>query len=85
MATMKKIPLAFPLKRGDHEINEITIREPQTGDLRGLETFSILRMDVNTHRILVARLSDITEPEFSSLNVKDLTKIQTEVVNFFAD
>ncbi|HBC3836235.1 TPA: phage tail assembly protein [Vibrio parahaemolyticus] len=82
---MAKVELKKPLKRGDNEITEINLREPDTGSLRGLEMFSILRMDINTHRQLVPRISDITANEFDMLKPSDLVAVQTEVVGFFTE
>lgn len=82
---MSKVMLKKPIKRGDDEITEINLREPDTGSLRGLEMFSILRMDINTHRQLVPRISDITANEFDMLKPSDLVAVQTEVVGFFTE
>ncbi|HGY9586742.1 TPA: phage tail assembly protein [Vibrio harveyi] len=82
---MAIVELKKPLKRGDIEITEINLREPDTGSLRGLEMFSILRMDINTHRQLVPRISDITANEFDMLKPSDLVAVQTEVVGFFTE
>lgn len=82
---MAKVVLKKPLKRGENEIAEINLREPDTGSLRGLEMFSILRMDINTHRQLVPRISDITANEFDMLKPSDLVAVQTEVVGFFTE
>lgn len=80
---MKTVLLKKPLKQGDNEITEVTLREPSTGELRGLEMFSILRMDVNTHRTLVPRLSKLTANEYDMLSPRDLLSVQEEVVGFF--
>ncbi|MCC3798269.1 phage tail assembly protein [Vibrio parahaemolyticus] len=82
---MSKVMLKKPIKRGDDEITEINLREPDTGSLRGLEMFSILRMDINTHRQLVPRISDINANEFDMLKPSDLVAVQTEVVGFFTE
>ncbi|NAX31989.1 phage tail assembly protein [Vibrio sp. V37_P2S8PM304] len=82
---MSEVILKTPLKRGDADIKKITFREPDTGTLRGLEMFSILRMDVNTHRQLVPRISDITANEFDMLKPYDLVAVQSEVVSFFTE
>jgi hypothetical protein len=79
------VPLKQPLRRGDTEITEITLREPDTGSLRGLETVAILRMDVASHAKLVPRLSNIDENLFYTLGPKDLVAVQQEVVGFFVD
>lgn len=82
---MSQVTLKRPLKRGEEEIGEIVLREPETGSLRGLEMFSILRMDVNTHRTLVPRISNITANEFDMLAPSDLVAVQSEVVSFFTE
>lgn len=82
---MATVILKHPIKRGDAEITEVDIREPETGSLRGLEMFSILRMDVNTHRQLVPRISTLTANEFDMLKPSDLVAVQTEVVGFFTE
>ena len=74
-----------PIKRGDNAITELTFREPDTGSLRGLEMFGILRMDINTHRTLVPRISDCDANMFDALTPKDLVAVQNTVVNFFVE
>ncbi|HAS3046054.1 TPA: phage tail assembly protein [Vibrio parahaemolyticus] len=81
----KTITLSRPLKQGDNEIKEITFREPTTGSLRGLEMFSVIRMDVNTHRQLVPRISNLDANLFDQLSPKDLITVQNEVVSFFME
>ncbi|MFD2178515.1 phage tail assembly protein [Veronia pacifica] len=80
MATVK---LSFPLKRGEKAIKTLDITKPDTGSLRGLEIFSLLRMDVNAHRQLLPRISSLTANEFDALDPVDLVAVQTEVVGFF--
>ncbi|EGQ9107509.1 phage tail assembly protein [Vibrio cholerae] len=82
---MSKVTLKRPLKRGEDDIIEIEFKEPNTGSLRGLEMYSILRMDVNTHRTLVPRISNITANEFDMLAPYDLAAVQSEVVSFFTE
>jgi len=82
---MKTVLLIKPLKQGENEITEVTLREPTTGELRGLEMFQILRMDVNAHRTLVPRLSKLSANEFDMLAPRDLLKVQEEIVGFFTE
>ncbi|MHA6195523.1 phage tail assembly protein [Pseudomonas wadenswilerensis] len=81
----KTVTLTRPLKRGDQEITEVTLREPSAGELRGLEMFDVIRMGVNAHRILVPRISNITANEFDALSPRDLLSVNTEVVGFFTE
>ncbi|MDG9884098.1 phage tail assembly protein [Pseudomonas sp. GD04058] len=81
----KTVTLTRPLKRGDQEITEVTLREPSAGELRGLEMFDVIRMGVNAHRTLVPRISNITANEFDALAPRDLLSVNTEVVGFFTE
>lgn len=79
------VPLKRPIKRGDTEITEVTFREPGAGELRGLDMFDVIRMNVTAHRTLVPRIANITANEFDLLAPKDLMAVQTEVVAFFME
>jgi hypothetical protein len=79
------VTLKRPLKRGETEITEVTFREPGAGELRGLDMFDVIRMNVTAHRTLVPRISNITANEFDVLSPKDLMAVQTEVVAFFME
>lgn len=80
-----ELTLSKPLTRGDTEIKIATFREPDTGSLRGLEMFGVLRMDINTHRILVPRISNLDSNLFDALSPRDLVAVQNMVVNFFME
>lgn len=82
---MKEVTLNRAIKRGDKEIEAVTLREPSTGDLRGLDMFDVLRMNVTAHRNLIPRIANITANEFDALSPKDLLAVQQEVVAFFAE
>ncbi|MCO7217122.1 phage tail assembly protein [Halomonas sp. OfavH-34-E] len=81
----RTVTLKTPIKRGENEIKEVQLREPRSGELRGLDNFSVLRMDVNAHRTLVPRISNLTANEFDALPPKDLLAVQQEVVAFFTE
>ncbi len=82
---MKKVILSSPVKRGDAEISTVELREPSAGELRGLDNFDVLRMNVGAHRTLIPRISNITANEFDMLRPKDLIAVQQEVVAFFME
>ncbi|CAA0097546.1 Uncharacterised protein [BD1-7 clade bacterium] len=78
------IQLAVPLTRGDKTIEQITLRKPDTGSLRGLAISDVMRMDVDTLADLVPRISpDITKGEFLQLDPYDLGEISKSVIDFF--
>ncbi len=77
------VTLENPIKRGDNEITEVTLRQPKAGELRGLKNFDVLQMDVTAHRTLIPRISNITANEFDDLFPVDLLAVQQEAVSFF--
>lgn len=85
MSNNKTVKLNQSIKRGEEEITEITLREPKSGELRGLELFSVLRMDVTAHRTLIPRISNVTANEFDQFGPKDLAIVTNEVVSFFME
>ncbi|MCX4116976.1 phage tail assembly protein [Aeromonas rivuli] len=82
---MKKVTLSRPVKRGEAEISTVELREPSAGELRGLDNFDVLRMNVGAHRTLIPRISNITANEYDMLCPKDLIAVQQEVVAFFME
>ncbi|MGL4355663.1 MAG: phage tail assembly protein [Aeromonas sobria] len=83
---MKPIKLPTPIQRGETEIKDIQLRQPRAGELRGLETVALLRMDYNSHRTLIPRLCPVlTANDIDAMDPKTLLAIQQEVVGFFVE
>lgn len=82
---MKNVPLSKPFKRGETEIAAVELREPSAGELRGLDMFDVIRMNVTAHRSLIPRISNLTANEFDQLSPRDLLNVQTEIVGFFTE
>ncbi|MDN5535652.1 phage tail assembly protein, partial [Comamonas sp.] len=40
------VTLDYPIKRGDTEVKEITLRKPMAGQLRGVKLTELLSLDV---------------------------------------
>ena len=74
---MKPITLKNPIKRGDKEINKVTIREPKGGELRGvsLGDFSELNVDVILKVLPRVSTPALTEQEGEGLRLMDLVSI----------
>lgn len=74
---MKPIKLKKPLKRGDKEISEVTIREPKGGELRGVSLGDFSELNVDVILKVLPRVSSpaITEQEGESLHLMDLMSI----------
>ena len=78
------IELAQPVKRGQTEVKEITLRRPGSGELRGLKLADLVQGDVNAVIRLVPRISQPTllEQEVAALDAYDLTRCADEIAVF---
>lgn len=81
----RDIVLDEPIKRGDHEIAEITLRKPQAGELRGLTLEDLLKSDVDTILKLIPRISDpiLIDEEVAIMDPADLTECGGAIRGFF--
>ncbi|MGL5286164.1 MAG: phage tail assembly protein [Aeromonas sp.] len=83
---MKPVTLPTPIKRGETEISVVHFRAPKGGELRGLETIALLRMDYVSHRTLIPRICpEITANDIDQMDPKTLLEVQQEVVGFFVE
>lgn len=78
------IELAEPIKRGDTEIKEITLRRPGAGELRGLKLADLVQGDVNAVIRLLPRISQPTliEQEAAAMDPFDITRCADEISIF---
>lgn len=84
MTTMSTIELKESITRGKKTIDKVSLREPRAGELRGLELMSVVRMDVNSLRILLPRICELNANEVDQLHPADLTKLASEIAVFLA-
>ncbi|QEY63375.1 phage tail assembly protein [Metapseudomonas lalkuanensis] len=78
------VTLDQPIKRGDTEIQEITLRKPNAGELRGLHLADLLQLDVTALIKLLPRISTPTlnEYEATTMDPADLLACGTKVAGF---
>lgn len=78
------IILDTPIKRGEQEITEITLRKPKAGELRGLSLTEVLQMDVTALSKLLPRISSptLTDNDVANLNPADLVQLGTVAAGF---
>lgn len=78
------IELAEPIKRGDTEIKEITLRRPGAGELRGLRLGDLVQGDVNSVIRLLPRISQPTliEQEAAAMDAFDITSCADQIAVF---
>lgn len=74
--------LDTPVKRGNTQIDQITLRKPTSGELRGLNLSEVLQLDVGSLIKLIPRISNINEYEASKLDPADLVAIGTKIIGF---
>lgn len=76
------VRLDTPIKRGSHLVEEITLRKPASGELRGIHLAELLNMDVTSLIKLLPRISMLTAPEASQLDPADLVAIGVKITGF---
>lgn len=81
---MPPITLDTPLKRGETEITEITLRKPASGELRGLSISALLNIDAGAVMALLPRITTptLTPDEAARLDPADLTACGLEIAGF---
>ncbi|WP_313800977.1 phage tail assembly protein [Sphingobium sp.] len=80
-----KITLSQPIKRGETEIVELTLRKPKASELRGLTLQDILTTDIGAIITIIPRISDpiLLKDEAEDLEADDLAEIGGAIRSFF--
>ncbi|MBR7777381.1 phage tail assembly protein [Undibacterium rugosum] len=83
-STDKIIVLDEPLKRGDNLIEQITIRKPKAGELRGVSLVDLGNINVVALQQVLPRISTpiLTSQDVANLDPADLLEIGAEVASF---
>ncbi|WP_315807499.1 phage tail assembly protein [Pseudomonas sp. C9-3] len=78
------VELDTPIRRGATEIDLLTIRKPNAGELRGLQLSSLLQLDAASLVKLLPRIAapSITEAEANAMDPADLLACGTKVIDF---
>ena len=78
------VTLDEPIIRGSHSIDEVQIRTPKAGELRGLSLSNLLQLDVDTLKVLLPRITApaSTEMEIDNLAPADLVQLSAKVISF---
>lgn len=85
-APANTVTLETPITRGEQTIEQITLRKPKTGELRGIALADLLRLDVTALQTLLPRISvpTLTTADIANLDPADCLALGAEVVGFFA-
>lgn len=78
------IELDTPLKRGETEIAELTLRKPSAGELRGVSLAEVLQMQTDALITLIPRISNpsLTAAEVRQMDPADLVQCGGEIAGF---
>lgn len=81
----KTVKLETPIKRGETTIEQVQLRKPKAGELRGLALSDLLNMDVLAVSTLLPRISDpiLNKHDIEELDLDDLVLLAGELTNFF--
>jgi len=79
------IPLSEPIVRGETKITEITLRKPNSGELRGLSIQELMNARVSATLDLIPRIAlpQITQNEADNLPPEDLASCSGAIIDFF--
>ncbi|WP_085631265.1 phage tail assembly protein [Pseudomonas sp. R16(2017)] len=76
--------LDTPILRGKSQIDSLTLRKPQSGELRGVHLMDLLNLDVAALLKVLPRISSpsITAPEAAGMDPADLLACGNKVAHF---
>lgn len=82
--TTKTIKLDQPIKRGEQEITEITLRKPTAGELRGVPLLQLMQIDVAALATVLPRITNptLTVQDVNAMDSADLMQAGLEVCSF---
>ena len=78
------VTLDTPIKRGNSEITEVTLRKPSAGELRGVSLAELLQMKVDALQTVLPRITNpiLHKQDMATLDPADLVNMGTVVVGF---
>ena len=78
------VTLDTPIKRGNGEITEVTLRKPNSGELRGVSLAELLQMKVDALQTVLPRITTpiLHKQDMATLDPADLVNMGTVVVGF---
>lgn len=78
------VTLDAPVVRGNTTINEVFVRKPNSGALRGARLQALMDMDVDSVMLVLPRVTTpaLTRAEMMMLEPGDLLQLSLELVSF---
>lgn len=84
LADDNTVMLDTPIRRGITSIDRITLRKPNSGELRGVSLVELLQMDVTSLIKVVPRISSpaLTAIEVTAMDPADLLALSSKISGF---
>ena len=84
LADDNTVALDTPIRRGTTVIDSITLRKPNSGELRGISLAELLQMKVDALQAVLPRITTpmLHKQDMASLDPADLVNLGTVVVGF---
>jgi len=84
LADDNTVILDTPIRRGTTSIDSITLRKPNSGELRGVSLVELLQMDVGSLIKVLPRISSpsITAVEVAGMDPADLLALSSKISGF---
>ena len=81
---MATVTLDAPITSGDITIDQVKIRKPQAGELRGLSLSALLNLDYAALENLLPRITipTLTKAQIMAMDPSDFTQLGSEVMDF---
>ncbi|WLG55494.1 phage tail assembly protein [Pseudomonas extremorientalis] len=84
LADDNTVTLDTPIRRGTTSIESITLRKPNSGELRGVSLVELLQMDVSSLIKVLPRISSpsVTAIEVAGMDPADLLALSSKISGF---
>lgn len=81
---MATVTLDAPIVTGDVTIDQVKIRKPQAGELRGLSLSALLNLDYAALENLLPRITipTLNKAQIMAMDPSDFTQLGSEVMDF---
>lgn len=81
---VRTVTLDTPFPRGDVTVEQVRVRKPKSGALRGISLSGLLNLDYGALETLLPRITDplLSKQDVAALDPSDLIQLGSEVMDF---
>jgi len=78
------VTLETPIKRGEQTIEQVTLRKPSAGELRGTSLSALMNLDIDALQKVLPRIANpmLTEADVAQLDPADLVQLGSVFAGF---